>query len=436
MTLTPDTLFARDTLWQSWLDVEAALARAQAELGMIPEWAAEQITQAANLDTLGREAMAADVARTLAPVVSLTRLLGQAAGDAGDYVHWGATTQNVMQTGSLLLLRKADREIRAHLGRAVARMGQLAHDHAATPMAGRTNRRHALPITFGFKIAGWIEEMERAEARLTDSTNRMMALPFGGAVGAMHAFGGQGRALHQRLAADLGLRELLVPGRSVNDLFAEYIVQLSLLAMTVERITSEIYLLMTDEIGEVSELLNKGTIGSSTMPQKVNPKYVVRAISLAAELRSQAASALETGRSSHEGDSVANQLLSAVLDRAVPLAWRMAESFSEALERLTPNPARMAENLGRSNGAITAENLMMALAPKVGRARAHDIVHHLLETGSMSDLTTSVQITAHLSATQIAETLDPAHYTGDSEVIAQEAARLATAVAARLTSRP
>lgn len=433
MTLTPDTLFARDTLWQSWLDVEAALARAQAGLGMIPDWAAERITEAADLDKLGREAIARDVERTLAPVFSLTRLLGYAAGKAGDYVHWGATTQNVMQTGRLLLLREADREIRSHLGRAVTRMGQLAQDHAATPMAGRTNRQHALPITFGFKIAGWLEEMERAEARLSDATTRMMALPFGGAVGAMHAFGGQGRALNRRLAADLGLRELLVPGRSVNDLFAEYIVQLALLAMTVERITSELYLLMTDEIGEVSELLNKGTVGSSTMPQKVNPKYVVRAISLAAELRSQAAPALETGRSSHEGDAVANHLLSAVLDRAVPLAWRMAESFAETLERLTPNPARMAENLARSKGAITAENLMMALAPKVGRAQAHDIVHHLLETGCVADLATSAQITAHLSAAQIAEALDPAIYTGDSEVIAQEAARLAAGLSARLT---
>ncbi|SNR69734.1 lyase family protein [Puniceibacterium sediminis] len=432
MTLSPDTIFDRDTLWQSWLDVEAALARAQADLGIIPAWAAEEITAAADLDKLGREELAADVKRTMAPILSLTRLLGRAAGKAGDYVHWGATTQNVMQTGRLLLLREANREIRAHLGRAVARMGALAQEHAGTPMAGRTNRQHALPITFGFKIAGWIEEMERAEARLSDATTRMLALPFGGAVGAMHAFRSQGRALNRRLASDLGLRELLVPGRSANDLFAEYVVQLAMLAMTVERVTSEVYTLMTDEIGEVSEQLDKGTVGSSTMPQKINPKYVVRSISLAAELRSLAAPALETGRSSHEGDSVANHLLSAVLDRAVPLAWRMAESFAETLERLTPNPGRMAENLARSKGAITAENLMMSLAPLVGRAEAHDIVHHVLETGGVSDLSTADEITAHMSPSEIAAALDPALYTGDSEIIAREAARLAIGLSARL----
>lgn len=432
MKLTPDTVFARDTLWQSWLDVEAALARAQADLGIIPAWAADDITAAADVNKLGRDALDADVRRTMAPILSLTRLLGQAAGKAGDYVHWGATTQNVMQTGRLLLLREANREIRVNLARAVKRMGALATQHAATPMAGRTNRQHALPITFGFKIAGWIEEMERAEARLSDATTRMLALPFGGAVGAMHAFGSRGRDLNRHLAAKLGLRELLVPGRTANDLFAEYVVQLALLAMTVERIMTEAYTLMTDEIGEVTELLDKGTVGSSTMPQKINPKYVVRSIALAAELRSFAAPALETGRSSHEGDSVANHLLSSVLDRAVPLAWRMSESFAETLTRLTPNPDRMAENLSRSKGAINAENLMMALAPMVGRAEAHDIVHHVLETGSVSDLATTQDITAHLSSVEITNALDPASYTGDSEVIALEAARLATDLTLRL----
>jgi adenylosuccinate lyase len=165
--LTPETLFARDTLWQSWLDVESALARAQARLGMIPEWAAADITSAADLEKLNREALAANAARTLAPILSLTRSLAAAAGKAGDYVHWGATTQNVMQTGRILLMREADRSIRAALAHATERMGDLAREHAHTLMAGRTNRQHALPITFGFKVAGWIEEMDRNEARLS-----------------------------------------------------------------------------------------------------------------------------------------------------------------------------------------------------------------------------------------------------------------------------
>lgn len=435
MTLTPETLFANDTLWQSWLDVEAALARAQADLGMIPDWAAVAITKAAKLDTLGREAMANDVKRTMAPILSLTRLLGKAAGKAGDYVHWGATTQNVMQTSRILLIRDADMAIRTNLARAVTRLGQLARDGAETLMAGRTNRQHALPITFGFKVAGWIEEMDRAEARLSDAATRLFALPFGGAVGAMHAYGGQGRALNRKLAADLGLRELLVPGRTVNDLFAEYILQLALLAMSIERIMTECYALMAEEIGELSEVLDEGTVGSSTMPQKVNPKFVVHTIAEAIELRGLATPALETGRSSHEGDAVANHLLASVLNTAIPLAWRLSDSFAETLSRITPCPDRMAQNLAHSGGSITAEGLMMTLAPHVGRAHAHDIVHHALEVGGPQSLQNDPAITAHLSSAEIVAALDPAGYLGDSVAIAHAAADLATDLAQRLTTR-
>ena len=134
MTLTPDTIFARSTQWQTWLDVEAALAQVQGDIGMIPNWAAAKITEAAHLDVIGYDALADDITRTMAPVLSLTRLLGNAAGDAGDYVHWGATTQNVMQTGRILLMRQADSAIRKQLALAARTLGTLAHDEAETMM--------------------------------------------------------------------------------------------------------------------------------------------------------------------------------------------------------------------------------------------------------------------------------------------------------------
>ena len=203
MTLTPDTIFARSTQWQAWLDVEAALARVQSDIGMIPSWAAAKITAAAQLDVIGYDALVDDIARTMAPVLSLTRLLGNAAGDAGDYVHWGATTQNVMQTGRILLMRQANSGIRKQLALAACTLGKLAHDEANTMMIGRTNRQNALPITFGFKVASWITELDRTEARLSDAARRLFVLPFGGAIGAMQSFGDGGRELNKRLAAEL-----------------------------------------------------------------------------------------------------------------------------------------------------------------------------------------------------------------------------------------
>jgi len=435
--LTPETLFARDTLWQSWLDVEAALARAQARLGMIPDWAAVEITRAADIRRLDRDALAADVARTLAPILSITRSLAAASGPAGDFVHWGATTQNVMQTGQILLLREADQAIRTHLAVAVEHLGRMARVHAGTLMAGRTNRQHALPITFGFKVAGWIEEMDRVEERLSTSAQRLFSLPFGGAVGAMHAYGEQGRELNRQMASDLGLRELLVPSRTVNDLFVEYLVQLALLAMTVERIMAELYRLMMEEVGEIVERLDEGTVGSSTMPQKINPKHVVRVISQAIELRGMAGPALECSRSSHEGDAVANQLLSSLVEKAVPLTWKMVDGFAKALDRIIVMSERMRENLDRSGGAIASEKLMMVLAPLVGRAQAHDLVHHVLEQAMEEGLSPRVAILAdaeigkHLTAQEIEAALDPAAYVGDSVEIAESAADLAARLARR-----
>jgi 3-carboxy-cis,cis-muconate cycloisomerase len=368
----------------------------------------------------------------MAPVLSLTRLLGNAAGDAGDYVHWGATTQNVMQTGRILLMRQADRAIRKQLALAAHTLGKLAHDEADTMMIGRTNRQNALPITFGFKVASWITELDRTEARLSDAAGRLFVLPFGGAIGAMQAFGDQGRELNNRLAAELELAEMLLPGRTVNDVFAEYLVQLSMLGMYIERVMTEAYTLIGQDYGELGERLDDGAIGSSTMPQKVNPKYVIPVAAQATQLRGCAATALETGRTSHEGDPLSNQILYAVLDQAIPLAWRVCIGFAEALSRLSVNRDVMAQNLASAGTSLCAENLMMKLAPLVGRGRAHDIVHHALETGGPDTLFTDSNITAHLSESQIKTALDPSNYLGDSAKIARLAATLAEDIVTRL----
>ena len=434
MTLTPDTIFARSTQWQAWLDVEAALARVQSDIGMIPDWAAAKITEAAQLDVIGYDALVADTARTMAPVLSLTRLLGNAAGDAGDYVHWGATTQNVMQTGRILLMRQADSAIRKQLALAARTLGTLAHDEANTMMIGRTNRQNALPITFGFKVASWITELDRTESRLSDAARRLFVLPFGGAIGAMQSFGDQGRELNKGLAAELELAEMLLPGRAINDVFAEYLLQLSMLGMCIERVMTEAYTLIGQDYGELGERLDDGAIGSSTMPQKVNPKYVIPVAAQATQLRGCAATALETGRTSHEGDPLSNQILYAVLDQSVPLAWRACSGFAEALSRLTVNRDVMAQNLASAGTSVCAENLMMTLAPLVGRGRAHDIVHHALEAGGPDALFTDVNITNHLSESQIKTALDPSHYLGDSAEIACLAARLAEDLATRLNA--
>ena len=321
--------------------------------------------------------------------------------------------------------------MRKSLSLVARNLGRLAQNEAKTIMIGRTNRQHALPITFGFKVAGWITELDRMEARMSDAAKRLFVLPFGGAIGAMHAFGEQGREINSRLAKELKLEEMLLPGRAVNDVFVEYLLQLSLLGMHIERVMTECYTLIGGDYGELGERLESETIGSSTMPQKVNPKYVVPAAANAIQLRSYAATALESGRTTHEGDPVANKILYAALDQAIPLAWQTSNQYAEALGRLIINRDIMAKNLSFIGSSVCAENLMMKLAPIVGRGNAHDIVHHVLETSGPEALYTDYSITNHLSKREINDALDPKNYLGDSVSIATQSAKLAESVAIR-----
>ena len=443
-------LFSRPSVWQSWLDVEAALAETQAALGMIPADAAREIATRARLETIGEAALAADIAKTRAPVVSMARLLARAcAGDAGGFVHWGATTQNVVQTGRVLLMRRAHAALMRRLAAILDRLAAFAEAEAGTVTMARTNIRHALPITFGFKAAGWIEEFLRHEARFHDAAPRVFRAQWGGAVGAMHAVGGRGPELNRRLAARLGLGWHAIPSRAGLDTFAEYVLLLGLFAATCGKIARDLYMMMSDEFGEVIEDLGEEVIGSSTMPHKVNSKIAVNVIALAARVRAQVPLALEAMQPSFEGDGANNQMLSALVDQACPLAYELAAQMEELLGAIRLVPAGIRRNLDLSRAFIATENTAMALAPILGRTTAHAIVHHAVaeavRTGEdLASLIAGAPEAAGLvDAAMIRETLDPAHYIGQSIELAlamvapaRTAARRLRACAASPTEMP
>ena len=439
--LTPGNVFSRNNLWQSWLDVEAAMALSQAEIGMIPQWAADEIASKAKLENLDALALEASVAETMAPIVSLVRMLSSICGEAGGFVHWGGTTQNIMSTGRLLLVRHAHRAISAHIAGALDLLGDLAATHAGTIMAGRTNNRHALPITFGFKVAGWIEELARQNARFAEAEERVFALYFGGAIGAMHSFGPAGDELSVALARRLDLTSVLVPSRASLDSQAEYVTCLGLFAMAVGRIASDLFRHMTEEIGEVSERHGPEVIGSSTMPHKVNPKNVVHLIAVAAQLRAKVASALEAGLPSYEGDAASNQLMANTLETACALAWELAQRLETTLAGLDIETEQMVRNLSLSASHIASERLMMVLATRIGRTQAHDLVHDavarsLAGEGTVQDLLLDrPDVARSMSAAEVAEALAPGNYLGSAPDIARRAAEMAHAVASDLRNR-
>lgn len=429
-------LFSRRSLWQSFLDIEATLAEVQAELGIFPAEIAAEIRSKANFDAISEEALAADVDRTMAPVLALARALAAACSpEAGGYVHWGATTQNVMQTGRTLLMRRAHSAFMERFGEVMDKLAGLAEAHAETLTVARTNYRHALPVTFGFKVAGWIEEMLRHRDRLAAAEPRVFMSLWGGAVGAMHAFGAHGPEINRRLSQRLGLQPMAVPSRAATDPVAEYVMLLALFSATCSKIARTLYSLMADEYAEISEQLDGDVIGSSTMPHKINSKVAVEVIALAAQLRSQVPLALEAMQPSHEGDAANNYMMYGQMETVCPMAYELIDAMDEMLGCMAIDAGRMRRNLDHSASYIAAENAMMVLAPAIGRNRAHDLLHHAIAHaaarpgGLVDELWQHEEIREAVSRQALEQALDPSHYTGRSAEMARELAATARSAA-------
>ncbi|OLO04940.1 lyase family protein [Salinicola socius] len=435
-----DHLFSRDATWQAWLEVERALALTQAERGMIPAAAAAEIERCATLDQLDREALATDIERTMSPVMSLVRALAaRCDGDAGGYVHLGATTQNIILSGKMLQLKRSHRWLKAQLAAQLQCLADLAERGAEWPCVSRTNRRHALPITFGYKVAGWIEELERNVERLEAVESRAFVLTFGGASGAMHSYADEGQPLAEALATRLGLGVSRVHSRAAIDGLVEYITTLGLYAAGCERLGQELYTLMANEFEEVSENQGNEVVGSSTMPHKFNPKYAVNLLAEAGELRGLVAPALETARPSHEGDASCNFRLYRLLDQAGALAYRVATTQRTLLTRLVPHPERMREILMANAAPLMSEHIMLELSDEIGRQRAHDLVHEAI-VASRDGARTFAEalfdddtVRRHYGdRATLEQALLPEHYTGQSRQIALAMAASARHLATRL----
>ncbi len=435
-------LFTQRSLWQSWLDIEATLAEVQAELGVIPQAAAVEIRRCANFGHIDETALAADVVRTRSPILSLARALGDACtGDAGGYVHWGATTQNVLQTGRTLQMRRAHTAFMQMFGDVLDKLAALADSSADMLCAGRTNPRHALPITFGLKVAAWIEELLRHRDRLVAAEPRVFLSLWGGAIGAMHAFGEHGPEINRRLSQRLGLHAMRVPTRAGTDHVAEYVLLLALFSATCSKIAREFYALMADEFGEVYESLGDEVVGSSTMPHKINSKVAVQVITLAARLRSQVPLALEAMQPTHEGDVANNQMLYGLMDTICPMACELIVEMDQLLACIRLVPERMRQNLEISGAFIAAENAMMVLAPSLGRSHAHDVLHHAVAEAATSGvalpelLLQDEQVRSAVDEPALRAALDPANYTGHSAAMAKEMAAAARFAADALRQR-
>lgn len=417
---TPEmrAIFDERAMLQRWLDVEAALAVAEGELGIIPAAAAASIAEGARVERLDLDAVKRDLGVTAHPLVPVIRALERAAGEHGRWVHWGATTQDILDTAMVLQLREARVLLRRDLVALVGALSELAARHRDTVMAGRTHGQQALPITFGFKVATWIAECLRQLARLDEVAPRLLVGQLAGAVGTLAGFGLRGEELQRRVMARLGLGVPAIAWHAARDVVSEFVGLLALTGGTLTRIANEVIELQRSEVMELEEPFAPGKVGSSTMPHKRNPVHAERVVALGRLLRGLAGTALETTVAAHERDMSAGRAEWAVVPEACCLAAAAVFWTLHVVRGLRVNVERMRENLGRLGGLLLSEAVMLRLGIALGRSAAHELVYEAAMAafegqGSFRDcLLASARVAAVLSPEDLDRMLEPATYTG------------------------
>lgn len=421
-----------DGAWlQAMLDAEAALAAAEARVGVIPAEAATAIAAAARADrfdpaALGREGRAAGN-----PVVPLVRALTAAVpGDAAHYVHWGATSQDIIDTAAMLVARRALELVGEDMAAAAAACARLADRHRSTLMPGRTLLQHALPITFGLKAAGWLVGLVEARERLAGVRTSRLAAQLGGGSGTLAALGGDGVAVLRAFAEELELAEPPLPWHTMRVRVAELGGALAVAAGVLAKIALDVALLAQTEVGEVAEAPGDGRGRSSTMPHKRNP--VASTLARACALRAHALTALLPLAMAQEHERAAGAWHAeweAVRD-ALAATGGAAAWVRDAVEGLAVDAERMRANLDLTGGLELTERVMMALAPHMGRLEAHETVSaasaRALSGGRplRDELLADPVVREHLAEAEVDRVLDPAGYLGASEALVERALAL------------
>jgi len=408
-------------LLRRMLETEAALARAEARLGIVPAEAAAAITAAVDVDRLDLTALAASARNTGYPVVGLVRQLEALAGpEAARWVHWGATTQDILDTALVLQLRDAFALIRRELHAVCAALARLAGAHRETVMAGRTHLQHALPVTFGYKCAVWLSPLLTMQERIAELRPRLERVQFGGAVGTLASLGARGIEMQQARAAELGLGVPDIPWHVARDGIAEAVCVAGLVCGALAKLATDVMLLMQTEVAEAFEPHAPGRGGSSTMPQKRNPIACEYVLAQARGVHAIVPLILAAMPQDHERGTGPWQAEALGVGQAMLLTHGALAQSRLLLEGLVVDAARMRRNLAATGGLIAAEQVMMGLAPLLGRSAAHDAVHHACDAALAEGiplaeaLARDTSVTAHLDAARIAELCAPEGYLGSA----------------------
>ena len=414
-------VFSDESRVQKYLDFEAALARAQARLGIIPQNAAEEIVHhcdAGEIDFVKLERQTARIGYPVLPVVQ--QLVALCRDGLGEWCHWGATTQDVTDTATVLQIREALTLVEADIDAIANALAELARKYRDTPMAGRSNLQQAVPITFGYKMATVLAAFERHKQRLQELRARALVGEFGGAAGTLASLGGRGLEVQAELMKELKLGVPAIAWHTVRDTIAEVGCFLGLVAGTCGKIAFDVKLMMQTEVEELYEPFHEGRGSSSTMPQKRNPISSVYITALNAVVRQQVAALLDAMVEDHERATGPWEIEWIVLPEIFCLTAGVLAQTLFVLTGLQVDEKKMRANLDLTKGLIVSEAVMMGLGPYLGRQYAHDLVYdicrNVIATGRplVDLLAENEEVSKHLDRAALAKLCDPANYLGEA----------------------
>ena len=412
-------IFGPEQSIQSQMTVEAALARVQARLGVIPQAACDEINKKAHVELLDEEEFRRQYAITNHRLVCLIRAFAAICdGDAGEYIHYGTTTQDIIDTAMMLQLKQAYELIQDKTQKLRDRIAELARQYRDLVMIGRTNDQQALPITLGFKMSAWVDELDRSIERLRESKDRVFVGSFFGAVGTLASLEDKGLEIQQGLMKEVGLGDSRIMWFTSRDRLVELVSDLCILTGTLGRIANEVYNGQRSEVNELSEGFVPGKVGSSTMPHKRNPFIPGEIVSYARLCRSTIVDALGCMEGTNERDVREIGMESEYLARSFCLADAALDRSILLMRDLEVHENGIKRNLDLLGGLIYAEALMMRLSKDYGRLDAHEIIYELAQK-AISDnvnfrslLLTDPRTADKLTEEELDEIMNPSHYIG------------------------
>ena len=426
-------IFSTDAMRQVWgdenrtqkyLDIEAALARVQGQLGIIPQEAADEIVRHCSVANIDMAKLRTKTEQIGYPVLGVVSQLNALCRDRhGEWCHWGATTQDITDTATVLQIREGLALIEADLVGLSAALATLARRHRDTPMAGRSNLQQATPITFGYKVATMLAGIERHRERLAQLKPRVFMGEFAGASGTLASLERGAMETQAGLMQALGLAQPPIAWHTVRDTIAEVGAFLGLVGGSLGKIAMDVKLMMQTEVAEVFEPFAPGRGSSSTMPQKRNPISCLYIHSSVSVVRQHAAALMDAMVADHERSTGPWEIEWIVLPEAFCLLAGALKQTRFMIEGLEIDVARMRANLDLTNGLVVSEAVMMGLGPYIGREVAHDLVYDICRAALRDNrpllelLAARPDITKHVTRAQLVIMCDPANYLGQSGVM-------------------